>query len=98
MDPSLTSYIMDMVTATRDSTLIEVGVSPRGSLAAYRLAQAHALVQGRDYCIPDDIKKLAVPAFAHRIVLSSGYGPRVAQVTTAKEVIREIVEGVPVPM
>ncbi len=98
LDPSLTSYIMDIVTATRKSNLIDVGVSPRGSLAAYRVAQAQALVQGRDYVIPDDIKKLAVPAFSHRIVLSSDYGLGNTQVSSAKMVIKEIVESVPVPM
>jgi len=98
MDSSLTAYIMDIVTATRKSTLVEVGVSPRGSLHMYRLAQAHALVWGRDYCVPDDIKKLAVPAFAHRIVLSSDYGPRTPNVATANQVIKDIVESVPVPL
>jgi MoxR-like ATPase len=98
IDATLTTYIMDMVTATRKSNLIEVGVSPRGSLAMYRLAQARALVEGRDYCIPDDIKELAVPAFAHRIVLSSDYGPRGPHSTAANQVIREIIEGVPVPL
>ena len=98
MDPSLTAYIMDIVTATRKSSLIEVGVSPRGSLAKYRLAQAHALIEGRDYCIPDDIKKLAVPAFAHRIVLSSDYGPRAPHAATANQVIQDIVDSVPVPL
>ena len=98
MDPTLTAYIMDIVTATRKSNLIEVGVSPRGSLAMYRLAQAHALAQGRDYCVPDDIKSLAVPAFAHRIVLSSDYGSRAPHATTANQVIKNIVESVPVPL
>lgn len=98
MDPSLTTYLMDIVTATRKSTLIQVGVSPRGSLAMYKLAQAHALAAGRDYCIPDDMKRLAVPAFAHRIVLSTDYGPRAAGATGANQIIRNIVEDVPVPL
>jgi len=98
MDPSLTTYLMDIVTATRRSTLIQVGVSPRGSLAMYKLAQAHALAAGRDFCIPDDIKKLSVPAFAHRIVLSTDYGPRATGATGANQVIRNIVESVPVPL
>lgn len=98
MDPSLTTYLMDIVTATRKSTLIQVGVSPRGSLAMYKLAQAHALAAGRDYCIPDDIKKLAVPAFAHRIVLSTEYGPRATGATGANQIIRNIVEDIPVPL
>jgi MoxR-like ATPase len=98
MDPSLTAYLMDIVTATRKSTLIQVGVSPRGSLAMHRLAQAHALAAGRDYCIPDDMKRLAVPAFAHRIVLSTDYGPRAMGATGANQIIRNIVESVPVPL
>ncbi len=98
MDPSLTSYLMDIVTATRRSNLIQVGVSPRGSLSMYKLAQAHALAAGRDYCIPDDIKKLAVAAFAHRVVLSTDYGPRATGPSSADQVIRNIVESVPVPL
>lgn len=98
MDPSLTTYLMNIVTATRKSNLIQVGVSPRGSLSMHKLSQAHALAEGRDYCIPDDIKKLAVPAFAHRIVLSTDYGPRATGATSANQVIRNIVESVPVPL
>ncbi len=98
MDSSLTAYIMDIVTATRKSSLIEVGVSPRGSLHMYKLAQAHALAHGRDYCVPDDIKNMAVPAFAHRVVLSSDYGPRAPHATSADHVIENIVESVPVPL
>jgi MoxR-like ATPase len=98
MDPSLTSYLMDIVTATRQSNLIQVGVSPRGSLSMYKLAQAHALAAGRDYCIPDDIKKLSVPAFAHRVVLSTEYGPRATGASSADQIIRNIVESVPVPL
>ena len=98
MDTSLTTYLMDIVSATRRSNLIQVGVSPRGSLSMYKLAQAHALAAGRDYCIPDDIKKLAVPAFAHRIVLSTDYGPQATGASSADQVIRNIVESVPVPL
>jgi len=98
MDPTLTTYIMDIVTTTRKSSLIEVGVSPRGSLAMYRLAQAHALAEGRGYCIPDDIKEMAVPAFAHRIVLSPDYSARGSHSATANQVIRSITDSIPVPL
>ena len=60
-------YLVALVTATRQSPLLALGVSPRGSLALLRAARARALADGRDYLLPDDIKELAVPALAHRV-------------------------------
>ncbi len=68
MDESLVSYLLDMVHATRDSEAVQIGVSTRGALAYYRAAQALAVVENRDHVIPDDIKRLALPVLAHRIV------------------------------
>lgn len=67
-EDSLVSYLLDIVHATRDSTLVQVGVSTRGAIAYYHAAQALALVEDRDHVIPDDIKRLAIPVLAHRIV------------------------------
>ena len=64
------NYILDIVLSTRHSEGIRLGVSPRGSLALRRCAKAHALVEGRDYCIPDDVKLLAPFVLSHRIQLS----------------------------
>ena len=94
-DDSVLDYVLAIVTATRRSRLLSLGVSPRGSLALLRAARAHALADGREYLVPDDVKRLAVPALAHRILLSSpstdGAG------AGAEAVIRAIVQDVPVP-
>ena len=71
VDDVLTEYLLQIVDATRKSELLELGVSPRGALALYRSAQALALVEGRDYCIADDIKRLVLPCFAHRVIANS---------------------------
>lgn len=68
---AVSEYIVDIVEATRNADFIKLGVSPRGSIAMYRMAKAYAFVKGRDYVIPDDVKKLAPYVFAHRIMLAS---------------------------
>src|SRR4029077_10202850 len=67
-------YLMAVVTATRKSPLLSLGVSPRGSLALLRAARAAALAEGRDYLVPDDVKGLAVAALAHRVIARNGGG------------------------
>jgi MoxR-like ATPase len=69
LDPSVAGYIVDLVRATRDDPRCEVGSSPRGSLALQKVARARALVEGRDFVLPDDVKALAVPALAHRVIV-----------------------------
>lgn len=69
---SLLEYIVAVVQATRDPAKVLVGASPRGTLALLRASQAYALIQGRDYVVPEDIKALAVPVLSHRVVLSGG--------------------------
>ncbi len=69
---SLMEYIVALVQATREGAGVLMGASPRGTLALLRASQAYALVQGRDYVVPEDIKQLAAPVLAHRIVLSGG--------------------------
>lgn len=68
--PAIQTYILDIVEATRTADFIKLPVSPRGSIAMYRMAKAYAFVKGRDYVVPDDIKKLASYVFAHRIILT----------------------------
>jgi len=68
---ALLDYAMDMIEETRRTPALSVGVSTRGALAWYRAAQAYALLEGRDYCVPDDFKTLAVPALAHRVLLGA---------------------------
>jgi MoxR-like ATPase len=94
-DDSVVDYVLSIVTATRRSRMLALGVSPRGSLALLRAARAHALADGRDYLVPDDVKRLAVPALAHRVLLS-GAAPDGAG-AGAEAVIRTIVQDVPVP-
>jgi MoxR-like ATPase len=71
VDPSLNDYIMDIVDATRHREDVHLGVSTRGALTLYRAAQAMAYSEGRDYVVPDDIKRLAIPVLAHRILSRS---------------------------
>ncbi|MBA2378397.1 MAG: MoxR family ATPase, partial [Blastocatellia bacterium] len=68
MDDALIDYLLQIVDATRRSDSLELGISPRGSLALFRCAQALALIEGRDYCIADDIKRLVRPCFGHRVI------------------------------
>jgi MoxR-like ATPase len=69
VDPSLERYAVEVVQATRGDSRSEVGASPRGSLALLRLSRARALLEGRDYVVPDDMKQIAIPALAHRILV-----------------------------
>ncbi|HET7011930.1 MAG TPA: MoxR family ATPase [Anaerolineales bacterium] len=90
----LRRYILDLITATRRHPEIYLGASPRGSLALFRTAQARAAVLGRDYVLPDDIKAMAVPALAHRIIVGSA--ARIRDVD-ARSLIQDILNSVPVP-
>ena len=69
LDPSVAEYIVDVVRATREDPRCEVGSSPRGSLALQKVTRARALVEGRDFVLPDDVKALALPALAHRVIV-----------------------------
>ncbi len=72
VEDSINGYLLDIVQATRDCDELHVGVSTRGALALYRAAQAAALIAGRRYVVPDDVKSLAVPVLAHRVI-TKGY-------------------------
>ena len=75
-----------------------LGVSPRGSMSLYRAAQGLAFLEGRPYCIPDDFKRLVLPVFAHRIVVSSRYVSTLKKVDQAEAMLSEIVESTPIPL
>ena len=98
VDESLVSYALEMVRRTRESEYLSLGVSPRGALALYRAAQAMAYLDGRNFCIPEDFKPLAVPVFAHRVVVNAGYTSTLKKTEQAEQVLAEIVAGVPVPV
>ncbi|MGD0654894.1 MAG: MoxR family ATPase [Thermoguttaceae bacterium] len=95
VDDSINNYLLDIVESTRRCDELHVGVSPRGALALYRAAQASALVAGREYVVPDDVKSLALPVLAHRVI-SKGYlhgGQREA----VEALIQRLVDEVHVP-
>ena len=87
-------YMVDLVTATRDSSEVEVGASPRGSLALLRLSRARAALDGRDFVVPDDVKSVTVPALSHRLVLRPELWVRRID---ADDVVRRILDAVPAP-
>jgi MoxR-like ATPase len=98
VDESLITYLLNIVTKTRESEYLSLGVSPRGSQMLYRAAQAMAFLEGRDYCTPEDFKPLVVSVFAHRVVVGSLYTSTLKKSEQAEQVLREIVESVPVPV
>jgi MoxR-like ATPase len=98
VDEALVEYLMRIVAATRDSEMLDLGVSPRGTLALFRAAQALALTEERTFCIPDDIKRLVLPVFAHRIVVSSRFASSLRRSEEAEAVLREIMKTVSVPI
>ncbi|OGW62418.1 MAG: ATPase [Nitrospirae bacterium RIFCSPHIGHO2_01_FULL_66_17] len=98
MDDALTDYLMAIVTATRSRPDLDLGVSTRGAVFLYRAAQAMALVEGRTYCLPDDVKRLVIPVFAHRIVVNPGIESFGRHTDDAKDILTEILEQVPVPL
>ncbi len=94
VDPLIKQYIVALSNATREHESVYLGASPRGSLALFRTSQARALLDGRDFVIPDDVKELALVALGHRIILSPG-----AKVkgTTVADVVSACMSRVPVP-
>jgi MoxR-like ATPase len=94
VSPDLLDYVVAIVSATRSHPQIHVGASPRGALALVQLARAQAIVHGRDYVVPDDIKRIAVPALAHRITLRPELWVRQVK---ADDVVARLLDTVPVP-
>lgn len=98
VDDSLVDYLIRIARATRQADMLDLGVSPRGSLALYHAAQALAYIEGRDYAIPDDIKRLVVPVFAHRIVVNSRYSTGFRRSDEAEAALQEILKTISVPL
>ena len=98
VDESLVSYTLAIVKKTRESEHFSLGVSPRGSQMLYRAAQATAFLDGRNFCTPEDFKPLVIPVFAHRVVVNALYSSILKKSEQAEQVMREIVESVPVPV
>lgn len=94
VDQSIREYIVAIANATRNHPNIYLGVSPRGSLALFRAAQAFAAMRGRNYVIPDDVKLLTKPTLAHRIIVTPA--ARVRSITSS-EALDEILQSIPVP-
>jgi MoxR-like ATPase len=98
MDEAIVDYLIHMVNRTRQHPEIELGVSPRGTAALFRATQAFAMLDGRSFVIPDDIKKLVHPVFEHRLVMArSGGRIRTNSATDAGTVLQEIIDQTPVP-
>ncbi len=98
MHDSLLDYLLAIVNATRQSPLLSLGVSTRGTLALTRSAKALALARNREYCLPDDIKELAPIVLSHRVVLARGAAARAKSFEQAERVIVDLLETVPVPV
>jgi MoxR-like ATPase len=98
VEDSLVDYMLAIVERTRNNEALALGVSPRASQALYRAVQALALVEGREYAIPDDVKRLAGPVFAHRVVINTrtALTPRIAG--AGERIIAEILSQVEVPL
>jgi MoxR-like ATPase len=98
VDDSLLDYALDIIERTRQTEQLSLGVSPRGAVMLHRAAQARAFLEGRDYCLPDDFKRLIVPVFAHRVVVSSRYVSTQKKSEQAESILREIVDTTRVPL
>jgi MoxR-like ATPase len=98
VDDALVDYLMRIVNATRSTEMLDLGVSPRGTLALFRAAQSLALTEERTYCVPDDIKRLVLPVFAHRLLVSSRFSSSLRRSEEAEAVLREIMKTVSVPL
>jgi MoxR-like ATPase len=94
VDDDVLGYIADIVQATRTQRQIEIGASPRGSLAIFKLSRARAVLLGRDYVIPDDVKEVAAPALVHRLIMKAESW---VKGTNPNQVLEDILKTIPVP-
>jgi MoxR-like ATPase len=97
LEASLLEYLLALVTATREHPALAVGASTRGALALRRAAQAAALVAGRDYCIPEDVRDLAVDVLAHRVSIEARAGAQ-PEFEVSRWIVSEIVDRVAIPL
>ncbi len=98
VDDSLVDYALDIVRKTREIETLSLGVSPRGSLMLYRAAQAMAYLEGRRFATPADFKQLVVPVFSHRVVVNARYSSTLKKSDQGDNILRDIIESVPVPV
>lgn len=98
VDDSVAKYMLAIVTGTRTHEQVQLGASPRGSLAFYEVCQARALVEGRDYVTPGDVKEMAVPVLSHRLLVKSRGADLSMAAQERSRVIREILKRTEVPV
>ncbi|MBI3611086.1 MAG: MoxR family ATPase [Nitrospirae bacterium] len=98
MDEGLVDYLLALTAATRNSEILGLGVSPRGAMALHKAAQAYAFVNGRAYCIPDDLKRLAPLVFAHRVIVNTRLETYGRRGEDAERILQDLVSQVPVPL
>ncbi|HEY6271269.1 MAG TPA: MoxR family ATPase [Terriglobales bacterium] len=98
VDDSLVDYALEIVKRTRESEILTLGVSPRGSLMIYRAAQALAYLDGRAFAAPSDFKSLAIPVFSHRVAVNVRYSSTLKKSHQAENILHDILETVPVPV
>lgn len=94
VDDDVLGYIADIVQATRSQRQVEIGASPRGSLAIFKLSRARAVFHGRDFVVPDDVKEVAAPALVHRMIMKTESW---VKGTNPRQVVDEVLKSVPVP-
>ncbi len=98
VDEALVDYMLAIVEKTRGHEWLALGVSPRGAQALYRATQALAMIEGRDYATPDDVKRLAVPVFAHRVVVNTRAALAARGADSSDRILEEILTQVEVPL
>jgi MoxR-like ATPase len=98
VDEALVDYMLSIIEKTRAHDALTLGVSPRGAQALYRAAQATALVDGREYVIPDDIKRMAIPVCAHRVAISSRASLSQRNAEASERIMQEILSMIEVPL
>lgn len=97
-DEAIIDYALQIVDKTRHSEFLSLGVSPRGSLALLKTAQALACIEGRDYCLPDDVKQMAPLVLLHRLVVNNRFASTLKQNEEAEMILRDILNSVEVPL
>ncbi len=98
IDPALVDYLMQLVRVTREDARLRIGASPRAAIGLFRAARAYALVNGRDYVVPDDIQTLIVPCLAHRLLPASAVASTAAAHDEAAGLLEDLLSGIPVPV
>ena len=96
IDPALMDFLLDIVEATRRHEQLHIGISPRGSLALMQASQALALIEGRDYVTPDDIKSMVIPVCAHRVITKNHMSN--GDLLTATRVLEQVLQKIPSPV